>query len=312
MKHRHALPQLHGYQMITEGGLETSLVFHSGIDLPLFAAFIALETDAGIRAIDAWMRAFAELAGAERRCFIMDTPSWRASDRWAAELGIGQDDLREIHREAVATLSKLRDAYETPASPFVISGTVGPQDDGYAPSTTLTAAQAATYPRTQEDWLAEFGADMVSASSITYAEEAAGIAAAAKAAGVPVVISFTLETDGHLPSGEALADAIAAVDAATGGYPSYYMINCAHPDHFAHILDDGAWSARIMGLRANASRCSHAELDAAETLDDGNPAELGVLCADLRRKLPNLTVIGGCCGTDQRHVSQMCRATRAA
>lgn len=312
MKHRHALPQLHGYQMITEGGLETSLVFHSGIDLPLFAAFKALETDAGIRAIDSWMRAFAELAVAERRGFIMDTPTWRASARWAAELGIGQDDLREIHREAVATLSKLRDAYETPTSPFVISGTVGPQDDGYAPSATLSAAQAATYHRPQVDWFAEFGADMVSAITITYAEEAAGIAAAAKSAGMPVVISFTLETDGHLPSGEALPDAIAHVDAATDGYPSYYMINCAHPVHFAHVLDNGAWSRRIMGLRANASRCSHAELDAAETLDDGDPAELGVLCADLRRKLPNLTVIGGCCGTDLRHVSQMCRATRAA
>lgn len=312
MKYRRGLPQLNGQQMITDGGLETSLVFQDGIDLPLFAAFKALETEAGIRAIEAWMLKFAHLAVSEGRGFIMDTPTWRASARWAAELGIDQDDLREIHREAVATLAQLRDRFETPATPFVISGAIGPQDDGYSPSCRLTAAQAATYHQPQADWFAEFGADMISAITITYADEAKGIATAAKAAGMPVAISFTLETDGHLPSGEALSEAIEAVDAVTDAYPAYYMINCAHPDHFAHVLDDGAWSARIMGLRANASRRSHAELDVAETLDDGDPAELGALYAQLQRQLPNLTVMGGCCGTDHRHVSQICQATRAA
>ncbi|MBW4709056.1 homocysteine S-methyltransferase family protein [Roseobacter sp. YSTF-M11] len=311
MKYRHALPQLAGKQMITDGGLETTLVFHEGIELPLFAAFKALETDAGLRAMDVYMQRYARLATDEQRGFVMDTPTWRASARWATELGLSQDDLREIHREAIVTLARLRDARETPASPFVINGVLGPQDDGYAPSRLLTVAQAAAYHKQQIGWFAEFGADMVSAATLTYSAEAIGIVIAARDINIPVSISFTLETDGLLPSGETLRDAIAAVDRATDSYPAYFMINCAHPDHFAHVLE-GEWTTRIMGLRANASRMSHAELDACETLDDGNPVELGQLYAGLSDVLPNLTVMGGCCGTDHRHVAEICQATRAA
>ncbi|MCK8483943.1 homocysteine S-methyltransferase family protein [Aliiroseovarius sp. S2029] len=311
MKYRNALPQLAGKKMITDGGLETTLVFLEGIDLPLFAAFKALETDAGLKAMDTYMKGFAKLAVAQGRGFIMDTPTWRASARWAAELGMTQDDLREVHREAIATLDNLRRAYETPECPFVINGIMGPQDDGYSPGTKLTADQAADYHKQQPAWFAEFGADMITAMTLTYSDEAIGITRAAKDAGMPVVISFTVETDGRLPSGESLAEAIAAVDRATKDYPAYYMINCAHPEHFSHILN-GDWTQRIMGLRTNASRLSHAELDEAETLDDGNPEELGLLHAGLADLLPNLTVLGGCCGTDHRHVEQMCRATQIA
>ncbi len=311
MKYRHALPQLNGTQMITDGGLETTLVFHEGIDLPYFAAFKALETDEGIRIMDAYMTRYAKLAVAEKRGFVMDTPTWRASARWGGEMWMTQNALREIHREAIATLNKLRSAYETPSSPFVINGVIGPQDDGYSPAAKLSAENAEQYHQVQVKWFVELGADMVSALTMTYVDEALGIARAAKAAGIPLAISFTVETDGRLPSGEALGDAIAAVDAATDSAPAYYMINCAHPDHFADVLK-GDWTSRIMGIRANASRLSHAELDAAETLDDGDPDELGMLYGGLSALLPNLTVIGGCCGTDHRHVGAMCHATRAA
>ncbi|MCB1348190.1 MAG: homocysteine S-methyltransferase family protein [Maritimibacter sp.] len=309
MKYRNHLPQLNGTKMITDGGLETVLVFHEEIDLPLFAAFKALETEEGMAAVDAYMKRFAQIALDQGRGFIMDTPTWRASARWASELGMSGIDLREIHREVIATLRELRDSFETSASPFVINGVVGPHDDGYSPAHLLTAEQAEVYHRQQMQWFEQFGADMVSAMTITYVDEAIGIARAAKAVGLPVVISFTVETDGCLPSGEPLGDAIEKVDRETGGYPAYYMINCAHPEHFADVLD-GSWTARIMGLRANASRLSHAELDAAETLDDGDPDELGDLYAGLTRMLPNLTVMGGCCGTDHRHISAICRATR--
>ncbi|MEM1428477.1 MAG: homocysteine S-methyltransferase family protein [Pseudomonadota bacterium] len=312
MKYRNALPQLAGTPMITDGGLETTLIFHDGIDLPLFAAFTALDTEAGMAALDAYMMRFARLAVEQKRGFLMDTPTWRAIARWAAELGLTQDSLRAVHREAVCNLARLRDRIE-PAQdcPFVINGVIGPQDDGYAPTRTLSAAQAEAYHAAQVGWFDEFGADMVSAITMTYSDEALGIVRAAQARGMPVSISFTVETDGHLPSGETLAGAIARVDAATDGYPAYFMINCAHPDHFAHCLN-GNWTTRIMGLRANASRMSHAELDAAETLDDGNPVELGALYASLSDLLPNLTVMGGCCGTDHRHISAICAATRAA
>ncbi len=312
MKYRNALPQLSGHSMITDGGLETFLIFQKGIDLPLFASFKALETEEGVAALDAYMMQFAEMAVTEKRGFVMDTPTWRASARWAAELGISHDMLRAVHREAICNLSKLRDRMEIEGqSPFVINGVLGPQDDGYAPTRILTPDQAQAYHDAQVGWFEEFGADMVSAITMTYSAEALGIARAAKTRGIPVAIAFTLETDGLLPSGETLQQAIEVVDAGTDAYPAYYMINCAHPDHFTHVLN-GGWTRRIMGLRANASRQSHAELDAAETLDDGNPAELGALYAGLSAMLPNLTVMGGCCGTDHRHVSAICKATEPA
>lgn len=311
MKYRNALPQLNGTQMLADGGLETTLVFHDGIELPLFAAFKALDSQDGIDAINRYMRGFAELAVRNRRGFVMDTPTWRASPRWAAELGMDREQLKEVHREVVATLVKMRDDHETPESPFVINGVIGPHSDGYAPTEILTETEAEAYHQTQARWFAQMGADMISAITMTYAEEAIGIVRAAKSAGIPAVISFTVETDGRLPSGQALGAAIEQVEIATNGAAAYFMINCAHPDHFRSVLEQGGdWTKRIMGLRANASRLSHAELDEAEELDDGNPQEFGQLHQDLAALLPNLTVIGGCCGTDHRHVEHVCKAAR--
>ncbi len=311
MKYRNALPQLNGTQMVADGGLETTLVFHDGIDLPLFAAFKALESQAGIDAIDRYMRGFARLAVNHRRGFIMDTPTWRASPRWAAELGVDREELKEVHREVIATLVKLRDERETPESPFVINGVIGPHSDGYAPTEIMSATDAETYHQTQVGWFADMGADMVSAITMTYVEEAIGIVRAAQAADIPVAISFTVETDGRLPSGQDLRSAIEQVDATTKGATAYFMINCAHPDHFRSVLEQGGdWTKRIMGVRANASRLSHAELDEAAELDDGNPQEFGELHQELAKILPNLRVIGGCCGTDHRHVEHVCKATQ--
>ncbi|MCL6286166.1 homocysteine S-methyltransferase family protein [Ruegeria sp. 2012CJ41-6] len=309
MNYRNALPQLNGQQMLADGGLETTLVFHDGIDLPLFAAFKALENEQGVEAIDRYMRGFADLAVRHHRGFVMDTPTWRASPRWAAELGVDREQLKAIHREVVATLAGMRERHETPTSPFVLNGVIGPQCDGYSPTDILTAPEAEAYHQTQVNWFAEFGADMVSAITMTYADEAIGIVQAAIEAEIPVVISFTVETDGRLPSGQSLQSAIEQVDAATGEAAAYFMINCAHPDHFRHVLEPGGdWTLRIRGLRANASRLSHAELDEAEDLDDGNPQEFGELHQQLAQLLPNLSVIGGCCGTDHRHVDHVCRA----
>ncbi|MCV3274218.1 homocysteine S-methyltransferase family protein [Roseobacter sinensis] len=313
MKYRHALPQLNGHKMLTEAGLETILVFHEGIDLPLFAAFKALETDAGAEAIERYMRQLAKLAVQTGRGFVMDTPTWRASSKWGAQLGVDSADLKEIHREAIATLAALRQDFETPASPFVINGVVGPHDDGYAPATQLTAAEAHTYYAEQIQWFSELGADMVSGITITSISEAIGIVRAARDGNIPSVVSFTLETDGRLPSGDTLAEAVREVDATTDAAAAYFMINCAHPDHFRQVLAGGGeWVNRIGGLRANASRLSHAELDVAEELDDGDPVELGRLYRALAGHLPNLSVVGGCCGTDYRHLDQICKALDAA
>jgi len=296
------LPQLDGDLFLTDGGIETTLIFHQGFDLPLFAAFVLLDDDGGTEALRRYYEPYIELARERGLGFVLETPTWRASPRWAAELGYSAEQLDGLNRKAIALMEELRDA-EDGALPIVISGCIGPQDDGYSPETTLSADEARDYHSTQIGTFADTSADMVSALTLTYADEAVGIARAAQQAGLPSVISFTLETDGRLPSGQGLGEAIEQVDAETDSAPAYYMLNCAHPTHFEDAIEGGAaWTTRIRGLRANASTKSHAELDESEELDEGDPDDLGPRYAALRDRLPRLNILGGCCGTDHRHV----------
>jgi len=305
--YRAALPQLAGDLFLTDGGLETSLIFHQGLDLPAFAAFVLLDDERGTEELRRYYAPYLELAREHGTGFVLESPTWRASPRWAGELGYSLEQLDALNRRAIALMEELRGDDER----FVISGCIGPQDDGYNPGELLTADAARDYHATQIGTFADSGADLVTAVTMTYADEAIGITRAAGAAGLPAVISFTVETDGRLPSGQALGEAIEQVDAATDPAPAYYMINCAHPTHFEAALAGDAWTERIRGLRANASAKSHAELDEVEELDEGDPADLGARHAALRDKLPRLNVLGGCCGTDHRHVSEICRAWRA-
>ncbi len=306
MRYRDHLPQLDGGLFLTDAGLETELVFHDGLDLPLFAAFDVLKDEAGTDRLRRYYRQFAALARDRGVGLVLESPTWRASPRWAREIGYSDAQLDELNRKAIALMEEVREEYESPDTPFVISGQLGPQDDGYNPAEMLTADAAQSYHATQIDTFADTAADMVTALTMTYADEAVGIARAAAAAGLPVAISFTVETDGRLPNGQELGEAIGEVDEATDAGPVYYMINCAHPTHFAGaIAGDEPWVARVRGLRANASTCSHAELDEATELDEGDPVDLGARYLDLRDKLPQLTVLGGCCGTDFRHVERI-------
>ena len=216
-------------------------------------------------------------------------------------------------RQAIELLEEIRAEYEDGNTKMVISGCVGPRGDGYNPSDFMTEEEAEGYHKVQIETFSYTNADMVTAITMTYFEEAVGITQAAKSLGMPVVISFTVETDGKLPSGQSLKDAIQKVDEATSNYPAYYMINCAHPTHFENVLvENEPWLQRIRGLRANASTLSHAELDEAEELDDGSPSELSSQYKELRNKLNNLNVLGGCCGTDHRHIEEIIKATAKA
>jgi len=300
------LPQLSGDRLyITDGGLETVLIFKHGIDLPEFASFPLLEDDEGAQALRDYFQPYAAIARDQGAGLVVDTATWRANPDWGERLGYSRGRLREVNRRAVELAKEVGAA--NPDVPTVVNGVIGPRGDGYVPGETMTADEAEAYHAEQIATFAAAGVDMVSAITMNYVEEAAGIARAAVAAGVPVAISFTVETDGRLPTGQELGDAIATVDEATGGEVAYFMINCAHPTHFEHVLD-GPWTERVAGLRANASRMSHAELDQAEELDDGDPHELGEQYRALRERLPNLAVVGGCCGTDDRHVAQVCAA----
>ena len=303
------LPQAGGRTCITDGGMETVLVFHRGLDLPCFASFPLLDSDTGTRELLGYYEPFAEIARERGIGLLLDTPTWRANTDWGAKLGFGADDLAEVNRKGVRLLERIRADHQTSDTPVLISGCIGPRDDAYRPGTLMTPAEAEAYHAPQVATLAEAGADSISGLTLTYPEEAIGIARAAVKLGAPVVISFTVETDGRLPGGTSLGDAIELVDAETDGAPDYFQINCAHPTHFADALEEGApWVQRLGGIRANASKMSHAELDESEVLDEGDPVELGEDYRSLRPRLPVVNVVGGCCGTDHRHIAAIADA----
>jgi len=311
--YRHALPQLSGELFLTDGGIETTLVYHEGLDLPDFAAFVLLDREEGLASLARYYVAYAELAARYRTGLVLESPTWRASADWGRRLGYSREALADVNRRAMAFIGAFRNRADLQDRPVVLSGNLGPRGDGYVPGALMTVAQAADYHAEQIGVFAGTEADLVTAMTINYPAEAIGIARAAMSRDLPVVISFTVETDGKLPTGDSLQAAIERTDAATDGYPSYYMINCAHPTHFAGVLTPGAaWVSRIRGVRANASRLSHVELDQATTLDVGNPLELGVQYKGLHRLLPGLNVLGGCCGTDHRHVEAMVLARRGS
>ena len=309
-KYRQALPQLEGDFFLTDGGIETTLIFLEGLDLPHFAAFHLFSTPEGERALKNYFRIYAELAEKYQCGLLLETPTWRASADWGEKLRYTTDTLAEVNRKSVRLLEEIRDEYETPRTPIVISACVGPRGDGYVPGNKMSDKQAEDYHSLQVKTFATTAADLVTAITMNYAEEAVGIARAARNAALPVVISFTVETDGKLPTGQSLREAIQQVDDATSGYPAYFMINCAHPTHFSSVFGGNEpRTERIRGLRANASTMSHAQLNDALELDAGIPAELGQEYAALKRQqLKALNVFGGCCGTDHRHVEQIALA----
>jgi S-methylmethionine-dependent homocysteine/selenocysteine methylase len=289
---------------LSDGGMETTLIYHDGIDLPDFAAFTVLASDDGRAALAAYYDAYLSIAETRGLPIVLDTPTWRASSDWGARLGYSAAQLAEVNRDAVAFL---REACSGRATRVVVSGAIGPRGDGYVAEELMSPTEAREYHAPQVDALADAGVDLISALTMTYSEEAAGIATAAHSAGVPVAISFTVETDGTLPSGQPLADAVMQVDAETGQTPIHYMVNCAHPTHFAHVLGD-APAGRLRGVRVNASAKSHAELDESQELDIGEPLQLAEDVAGLRGRGAELTVFGGCCGTDHRHIDALAAA----
>jgi S-methylmethionine-dependent homocysteine/selenocysteine methylase len=310
-KYRDRLPQLDGGLFLTDAGIETTLIFHEGFELPYFAAFHLLRDEAGTESLRKYYRRHAAIARDGGVGFILESATWRASPDWGDRLGYSAEILDAANRKAIDILHGLRAELETDRSPMVISGCVGPRGDGYDPGKVMRPEDAEAYHGRQIRIFAEAGADQITAITMTNTNEAIGVSRAARAADIPTVISFTVETDGRLPTGEHLKDAIAAVDQATGNGPAYFMINCAHPTHFETILE-GDWVQRLRGIRANASRCSHAELNEAQYLDDGDPVELGQQYRDLRRRFTHINVLGGCCGTDHRHIEQISSACRVA
>ncbi len=292
-------------QFVTDGGLETDLIFHHGVDLPEFAAFPLVEDDRGRELLTRYYDGYADVAARAGVGLLLESPTWRANPDWAAVVGYDAAALDRVNRSAIGLMQELRDRYaaELGIADIRVGGLHGPRGDGYVAGEDADPDEAAEYHAAQARSAAAAGADQVTALTLTGAGEAIGFVRAARDAGLPVAVGFTVETDGRLPDGTTLRDSIERVDAAAP--PDYYVVNCAHPTHVAPGLDgDGPWG-RIEGLRPNASRMSHAELDEAPELDEGDPAELRAGTDALRARLPNLRVLGGCCGTDSRHVAAL-------
>jgi S-methylmethionine-dependent homocysteine/selenocysteine methylase len=302
------LPQLEGRVLLSDGGMETTLLFLEGFELPCFASFPLLEHAEGRAALGRYFEPYLEVARRHGTGFVLEANTWRANPSWGARLGYSLDDLAEANRRSIRFVEEIREREELPGRPFVISAPIGPEGDAYDPQSHLTVAEAREFHSWQAGVLADTGVDLLSAFTIAYAEEAIGIVGAATAVGLPAVVSFTVETDGRLPSGQPLAEAIEEVDRRTGGVTAYFMVNCAHPGHFLSVFEEpGPWH-RIRGVRANASTKSHAELDESSVLDDGDPAALADDYLAIRKRLPDLAVLGGCCGTDHRHVASIADA----
>jgi homocysteine S-methyltransferase len=289
---------------LTDGGMETALQFHHGFDLPCFASFPVVGDERGRAALRRYFEPFLDTAQQHGLPFVLDTPTWRANPDWGTQLGYDADALAAANADAVEFARTLAGGH----ADVTINGVLGPRGDGYVVGERMTGEQAAEYHAWQIGVLREAGVQRITALTLTYPEEAIGVVRAAAAAGMPVVPSFTVETNGRLPDGTSLAEAVERVDAATGATAEFFMINCAHPTHIAAGLDDAPALDRIGGLRVNASALSHAELDEAEELDEGDPATLGRDNAALREKLPSVQLLGGCCGTDHRHVAQILAA----
>ena len=288
---------------VTDAGLETVLIFDRGIDLPHFAAFPLVESDSGRELLTSYYADYAAIAAAAGAPLLLETPTWRANPDWAARLGYDAAALDRVNRASVSLMQGMRDSWADRVTDIVVSGMLGPRGDGYLPGVAMETAEAADYHRPQLESFRAAGADRATVLTLTGVAEAIGVSQAATDVGLPVGIGFTVETDGRLPDGTTVRDAVAAVDAACP--PAYFLLNCAHPTHVAAGLEGGAWAERVHGLRVNASTKSHAELDESEELDAGDPDRLALDVSALRQRLPAVSIVGGCCGTDARHVAAM-------
>ncbi len=287
-------------------GIETELIFNKNVDLPGFATFPLLETDEGREMLRQSYLEQVEVARTFGCGVTFETVSWVANKDRAAKLGYGPKQLDDICQQSVRFARSVSD--EVGDVPILISGQVGPRGDGYRPELQMDDEEAKQYHAQQMASFAAERPDIVSAFTIGYPEEAIGIIRAAQKHLLPVAVSFTVETDGLLPTGMPLGEALDAVDAATDQFAEYFMINCAHPEHFLPNFDGGPWLERLAGVVVNASRCSHEELDNATVLDDGDPDELAVYLGMIKNKQPHFKIFGGCCGTDMRHMRKIAEA----
>ena len=301
------LPQMNGRNMACGGGIETWLQYVDGFELRHFCLFELLDDERGIACLTDYHRKLVESAVAEGFGVINEGLHYRASKDWGDLIGYSREALEEINIRGIEFYKNFAREYDSPETPMIVGGVIGPRGDAYNVGRTPNAAEAENYHSEQILTFKKAGADLVSALTFSSVEEAIGLARAAKAAAIPVVISFFVKPGGRLSGGETLEDAITQVDSETDNAPAYYMINCTHPTEFEGAFKPGNWTRRMGGFMPNAVAMDTLSLCKLGHLEDGDPEELGGQMADLARRFPHINVWGGCCGTDGRHIGQIAR-----
>ncbi|WP_135501055.1 homocysteine S-methyltransferase family protein [Roseovarius aestuariivivens] len=311
MTHARDLPQSQGRLMTCGGGFETWLQYVDGFELRHFCAFELIDDPRGRACLADYHRKLVEAAVANGVGVINEGLHYRASRDWGTLIGYSREALEEINIRGIEFYKDFAREYKSEATPMLVGGVIGPRGDAYNVGRTPDEAEAEDYHAEQILTFKKAGADLVTAATFSSVAEATGLTRAAKAAGMPVVISFFVAKGGKLKGGETLEEAIAQVDAATDSAPAYYMINCTHPTEFMPGLDDGGWVRRLGGFMPNAVAMDTLDLCKLGHLEDGDPAELGGQMADLARRYPHINVWGGCCGTDGRHIGEITRQVAA-
>ncbi len=299
------LPQLNGRDMTCGGGIETWLQYVDGFKLRHFCLFELLDDERGRACIEDYHRKLIEAAVEAGIGVIVEGLHYRASRDWGGLIGYSREGLEDINIRGIELYKDLAREYDSPETPMLVGGVIGPQGDAYNVGKTASADEAEDYHSEQIQAFKKAGADIVTALTLSSTEEAIGLTRAADAADLPVVISFFVKKGGGLNGGETLEEAIATVDAATDRGPAYYMINCTHPTEFDVSLGEGDWMVRVGGFMPNAVAMETLALCKLGHLEDGDPVELGGQMAELARRYPHIHVWGGCCGTDGRHIGEI-------
>lgn len=302
---RRSIPPLSTKPFLTDGGLETTIVYKEKIDLPCFAAITLLSTTQGTELLRRLYIKYVDVALSHNAGIVLEARVWRGAPIWAQPLGLTSAELIALNVKAVELLLDLRQQVETQSTPIVISGNIGPLSDAYKLSNRPGREFVREQYREQIKALVDAGVDMLSITTITDTEEMIAAIEIAREHDIPIHASFSVERDGKLLNHRNLEEAIAEVDTTTNGYAAYFGINCAHPAHVKELLKTMPEStrSRIGSFRGNASLRSHEELDNAAELDRGDIAKFATDFEDVARLLPSLRVAGGCCGTDEEHVA---------
>jgi S-methylmethionine-dependent homocysteine/selenocysteine methylase len=296
-RYRYNLPQLSQELFLTDGGIEDTLILDRGIDLSHDAACDSDKDADRELALVRYFQDYASLARDYRVGLMLESPTWQANSDWGIKLGYSYRELKDINRRSISLLEKIRKDYETRKTKIVISGCVGTRKNSCHPSDLMTAIEAEEYHFPQVVTFADTEADLVTAAAMTDAEEAIGIVRAAQFMRMPVTVTFVVETDGKLPTGQTLGEAIARVDGETDQAPLYYGIHCQLTSHFTELFGcDMPWFERVRCIRAAKP-------------DNYSLEELGDRFRSLVRKHPHLNILGGCRGTDTHHVETICLAT---